>query len=404
MSEIETAPISNPYNHWLSLAFDKAEEILESDNVDEAIESLASSTPLNLEIKGMVGDEIRALGVTIGEALATIVRNLNQNKYLYSILMTCLIEKLVNPSQDIRFAQTDMEGGYSNRSTDQVNITPFLKRHRLTSCAASGAESGRNFERPFPYELDFVGKPRGEGNLQSFLGVIHAVQVEGIDPFPCIVYLMALDLRNKIEQVYEYPEPVGLTVQQIIDAVLLHHEKASGNGRARLPVLAIQAIYQCIAPEISRYESAFLRDPPNRHTGNDKMGWIGDIQLDKADGSPFEAVEVKSGRQITPDMVLLLPQKFGGRPVERYFILSTEEEYIDKKVENDVHEAVDYVRKLTACEVIVNGLNRSLWYYLRLVSNPQSFIGYYSRQIETDLDVKDEHRALWSEILVSYQK
>lgn len=388
------------YNKKLSQAFIQAEKLVQAENVDEEITDYkkAQMALAHLLKTFENGNEV-FLGKTVAEGLETIVNNFGQNKYLYSILITSLVEKLVHPNQDIRYAQDRLPGGYSNRSTDAAHVTPFLKRHGLTSCAASGAESGRNFERPYPYTLNYDAKPKGKGNKEAFLGVIHAVQVEGIDPFPCIVLLIVLDLRNKQKTVFNYPQPKGLTIQEIFDAVVEHYQTAQGQGRSRLPVLAIQAIYQCLVVELSRYEYTTLRNPPNRHTANDKEGWIGDIQIDRLGGTPFEGVEVKLGIKITSDMVRALPDKFAGLAVDRYYILSTAEPYIAKNELDEVMQTVDKVRQQTGCQVIVNGLNQSLRYYLRLVSEPNKFLTNYTEQIQTDLDVKDDHRELWAQIL-----
>lgn len=151
--------------------------------------------------------------------------------------------------------------------------------------------------------------------------------------------------------------------------------------------------------ELSRYEYTTLRNPPNRHTANDKEGWISDIQIDRLGGTPFEGVEVKSGIKITSDMVRALPDKFAGLAVDRYYILSTADPYIAKNELDEVMQTVDKVRQQTGCQVIVNGLNQSLRYYLRLVSEPNKFLTNYTEQIQTDLDVKDDHRELWAQIL-----
>lgn len=387
------------YTAWLSKAFNEAKALLEMPDVDGALRQYSKRPSLTHQLKTMLNGEVVPLHKTVAESMETLVGNLKHSKYLFSMLITGLVEKLIHPDRDIRYTQDKLPGGYSNRSTDQTRITPFLQRYGLTAYAKSGAESGRNFERPFPHMLDYSGVARGRGSKEAYLGVVHAVQEEGIDPFPCIVFLMALDLRKKEAAVYNYPQPHGLTIQEIVDAVLEHYSKAKGNGRARIPVLAIQAIYQCLVTELSRFKGTILRNPPNRHTGNDKKGWIGDIQVDRAEETPFEAVEVKSGQQITSGMVRALPAKFRGEVVNRYYILSTEAEYIAKEEQDEVNEAVREVRQQTGCQVIVNGLNRSLWYYLRMIENTDLFLAYYTQQVQDDKDTKDEHKELWATIL-----
>lgn len=400
----KTMSEDNKYTTWLSKALNQANDLIDSDNKEQAIEQYKQAHfSLNHPLKKMYDGKETLLNQTVTEGIETLVNNLSKNKYLYSILITSLVEKLVHPHQDIRYAQDRLDGGYSNRSTDAANVTPFLKRHGLTACAASGAESGRNFERPFPYTLDYQANPKGAGNKEAFLGLLHAVQIEEVEPFPCLVLLMALDLKNKQNVVYEYPQPRGLTIQEIFDSVISHYEQAQGHGRSRLPVLAIQAIYQCLTVEVSRYADTTLRNPPNRHTANDKEGWIGDIQVDRLDSLPFEGVEVKSGISITSDMVSILSRKFAGRSIDRYYILSTAKQYIAKDQMEEVRQAVDRVHQETGCQVIVNGLNQSLWYYLRLISDVNQFLRNYTEQIERDIDVQNEHRKLWMQILANLE-
>lgn len=334
-------------------------------------------------------------------ALRRFIGNLGQNKYLFSILATCLAVKLADPGQDIRLHQADMPGGYSNRSRDQIYVTPFLKEHGLTHCAASGMESGRNFERPFPLNLDFGGKPRGKGNREAFLGILHAVEEESVNPRPCLELLFALNMKSIEIPAYEYPEPEGLAVDEIVGAVVRHHALAKGHGRSRLPVLAIQAVYQCLVVEMSRFTSvaAELRNPPNRHTANDKKGFIGDVQVDLPNGTPFEGVEVKSGKKIDKAMVGDLPGKFKGVPVNRYYVLSTAREYLAENDREEIENTMKRVRQETGCQTIVNGLYPSLQYYLRLISDTGEFLKNYTAQVETDKDVKAPHKAIWLDIL-----
>lgn len=387
----------NEYTRILDETLSKAQKLANDDGALSAHTALLSLVhPLKTKRDGE-----EELGESVAEGIETIIGNLGQNKYLFSILATCLVEKLVNPGQDTRLHQADMPGGYSNRSKDQIHVTPFLKQHGLTHCAASGMESGRNFERPFPLALDFGGKPRGKGNREAFLGILHAIEMEGVDPSPCLEFLLALDMKSLQTPDYDYPEPEGLTVQELMAAIIRHHDSAKGQGKSRLPVLAIQAVYQCLVAELARYTAveAQLRNPPNRHTANDKKGFIGDVQVDLPNGTPFEGVEVKSGKKIDKAMVGDLPGKFKGIPVNRYYVLSTATEYIAESERENIEKTVDRVRRETGCQIIVNSLYPSLQYYLRLVSDTGQFLANYTNQVETDKDVKAPHKAIWRDIL-----
>ncbi len=57
------------------------------------------------------------------------------------------------------------------------------------------------------------------------------------------------------------------------------------------------------------------------------------------------------------------------------------------------------MRQVTGCQVIVNGLHRSLWYYLRLVSDASAVLANYSQQLTSDQDIHPDHRELWNKIL-----
>ncbi len=197
---------------------------------------------------------------------------------------------------------------------------------------------------------------------------------------------------------FTYPDPKGLTVQQIIDATARHFSESSGHGKSRLPVLAIQAIYECITEELKRYDGKTLVNIA-RHTANDKKGSIGDIQINHSNEEPFEGIEVKSGKQITVDMIKSIPTKLQGYAVDRYYLLSTDEVYIDPTEKAEVMKAVDEIRSETGYEIIPNGLIKTLWYYLRLISDKDSFIQRYTRLLQEDKDVREPQKKLWSQIL-----
>ena len=179
------------------------------------------------------------------------------------------------------------------------------------------------------------------------------MQEDKVNPLPVLIYLFYKDLRSRKVVSFTYPDPKGFTVQQIIDVIVRHFNESRGHGKSRLPVLAIQAILWCITEELKRYEGKTLVNIA-RHTANDKKGSIGDIQVNHDNGEPFEGIEVKSGKQITVDMIKLIPIKLQGYAVDRYYLLSTEEIYIDLAEQEEVLKAVDEIRSETGCEIIPN--------------------------------------------------
>lgn len=118
-------PINNPYAEALHRCLETAIRL----NLDvELLKSYLQRGELQHDLVQNSAGKPIPLNKTVLDAVQTIVGNLGSNKYLYSILITALTEKLVNPNQDIRIAQTSLPNGYSNRNTDQVFVTPFLRR------------------------------------------------------------------------------------------------------------------------------------------------------------------------------------------------------------------------------------------------------------------------------------
>lgn len=337
---------------------------------------------------------------TILDAIKTIIDNKSQNKYLFSILLTACVKKTLYPSQDIRIGQWNMKGGYANRSLDQASVTPFLKREGYTHCQASGLESGRNFERPLPWDLSFPARPRGEGNREAFLGILDYIQAQGGDPGIVAMYLLYYDRERSDSIEATSVPPVEPVIDTIMAVLTKHFAMSKGQGKSRLPVLALYAIYEQLVRELDRYRGVTLL-PLERHTTADlRSGSIGDIQLDR-DGEPFEGVEVKSGISITADMIWELPRKFNGRQVSRYYILSTADSYIKEEDWESVRAAVKGTQEVTGTQIIPNGLIRTIWYYLRLLSDPSNILRRYAELLDSDPDVRMEMKEVWNQIICS---
>jgi DNA (cytosine-5)-methyltransferase 1 len=334
----------------------------------------------------------------ISFAIETIINNTSENKYLFSILLTCCIKKLLSPSQDIRIGQDNMSGGYSNRSFDQRFVTPFLKRYGYTHCEASGLESGRNFERPHPWDLKYAANPRGRGNRESFLGILNYIEDEDGETETVAKYLLWYDLSKHTTFNKAKVPPLEKQISKIIRVLTRHFTESSGQGKSRLPVLALYATYEQLVVELDRYQGMALQ-PLARHTTADlRSGSIGDIQINCID-EPFEGVEVKSERPITAAMVNELPRKFNKRKIARYYILSTSNPYIKNEDQKSVDLAVHEVESITGAQIICNGLIRTLWYYLRLLKEPSKILTKYQALLESDEDIRPELKEAWNSVI-----
>jgi len=194
-------------------------------------------------------------------------------------------------------------------------------------------------------------------------------------------------------------KPANLPIGAIID-LLKNHFYSSYNsvGASRLPVLALYAAYQCLIDEVKRFEGKTLA-PIESHTSADRRsGRIGDIEISNPDGRPFEAVEVKHGIALTAQLVKDAYDKFSKTQVLRYYLLSTYD-YIEESELEKIKAEVDRIKNIHGCQVIVNGLTKTLNYYLRLLSDPAMFIDCYVNLLEGDTALKFEHKQRWNEIL-----
>jgi len=149
--------------------------------------------------------------------------------------------------------------------------------------------------------------------------------------------------------------------------------------------------------EIRRFEGKQLL-PMESHTSADsRSGRIGDIDITDEQGKPFEAVEVKHGIPISAQLVRDAFEKFSTTQVTRYYLLSTAD--VAAHEQDAVQKAIETIRNLHGCQVIVNGLTRSIEYYLRLLDNPSDFVDEYVTGLEEDKALKFEHKKRWNELV-----
>jgi len=164
--------------------------------------------------------------------------------------------------------------------------------------------------------------------------------------------------------------------------------------------LAIYSVYNLLLSDVKRYDGKILA-PLESHTSPDSRSkTLGDIDVNNADNSCFESIEIKHNKPITADMVGVAYRKIKDTAIDRYYILTTREPYFDDYV--SVMEEIEKYKKLHSCQIIVNGVIPSLKYYMRLISNPQSFVDEYTKWLEFEFHrasgIKRKHLRVWQEI------
>ena len=342
-------------------------------------------------------DKIKSnLPKTITKHLDEILSKSESSKGVLTVILTSLVYKTLNPTQDIRNHQTSIANGYSGRTFDTKYITPFLKSVKFPAMAESGWLT-RSLEQKVPYDKNYSGAIRPDLLKTSFLKAIDFIQ-KGKDLDKCLSYLIQGLIIKRNSQEIDLAKPLNLPISTIIELLTKHfNAKYTADGASRLPVLALFAAYECLMKEAKRFEGKTLLKIESHTSADIRSGRIGDIDIVDEKGKEFEAVEVKHGIQITSQLVKDAFEKFKTTQVNRYYLLSTAD--IDSSESEKIEQEIERIKNIHGCHVIANGLINSLKYYLRLLSETSEFISNYVDLLETDTALKYEHKKQWNVII-----
>lgn len=336
--------------------------------------------------------------------LNIVVENAESLKAVLGVTLTSIVYKIYRPEQDVRLHQENMRDGYSGRSFDTKFVTPFLQDKFPHLAMAESAWLTRSLEQPFPYTLEYQGKIRLKILKSAFLSLLNRLQTEENLAPKMLVALLALMIEKSTEaDSFLSSEDFSgdLTISKIVEAVNQHFRyKYKVSGAARLPVLAIYAVYELLMQDVKRYDGKRLA-PLETHTSPDSRSEsLGDIEIFDDKGNCFEAIEIKHLKPITAGMIGITYRKIKNKPINRYYILTTSEPNV--KNQTEISAKLSEIKKLHSCQIIVNGVLPSLKYYLRLVSEPEKFIGIYTKHLEAEFNrasaIKGEHLKIWKEI------
>jgi DNA (cytosine-5)-methyltransferase 1 len=334
--------------------------------------------------------------------LKNITDNIDRNKGVYTVLVTLMVHKLLEPKQDIRYFQDKMKGGFSARTIDTKYITPTLKKLGLLSMAESGWLT-RSLEQPYPYTLNYKGEISGRGMKEAFLKVVDAFQKDSA--------ITEKLLRTILNSAILFKESNSIEIKKIsssdeilistIVTVLEKHftKKYSTHGGSKLPVLAFYAIYKSLISEIGRYRNCKLA-PLGSHTASDRTSKkAGDIEVIK-NGQLYEVVEIKLDKLIDINIARIAYEKIVRFNPERYYVLS--QVGISKTDKRDIDKLIFEIKEKHGCQLIINGLLRTLNYYLRLISNPKEFFNEYISLVKKDTELKTVHKTKLEELINEY--
>ncbi len=347
-------------------------------------------------------NDIKNINKETKDFIKAIGERINTQKGVFTVLVTLVTHKIIDPKQDIRKHQTSMKGGFSGRSIDTTHITPTLKELGLPSMAESGWLT-RSLEQPYPYNLDYNGKISNRIVKEAFLNLLDFVEKNPSCAKNVLRLLLAEAIVSKNEAIVEIQpleNPEKLTIEKIITALDEHfRSKYDTHGGSKLPVLAFFAIYKSLIKEIGRYKDCTLAEMGS-HTASDRTSKsAGDIEIFKRTNL-FEAIEIKLDKAIDANIVRIAIEKVIRYNPDRYYILS----YIGIK-ESDKLQIADLINKIKidhGCQIIINGLLPTIKYYLRLITSLDEFINNYNNLVANDKEIKKIHKDKWNQLIDKY--
>lgn len=259
----------------------------------------------------------------------------------------------------------------------------------------------RSFEHKEPYTPSYNGAIKPKTLKTAFLSLIDAIQQKNTAAKnkDLLLHILELLIIVRDSKAIQPAIPRNLSIADTAALLDSHfHAKYNAPGAARLPVLAIYAIYQCLfAEKIRRYDGKRLLSLESHNSADAQSGRIGDIDIANEDGTAFEAVEVKLDIKVSAEIVDRVKEKILRSSASRYYILSTSP--VADQDAAHIDEAVRQMAAVHGCQLIVNGVIPTVKYYLRLLSSPAAFAQAYANLVFTDDSVKYEHRERWNSLV-----
>ncbi len=318
-----------------------------------------------------------------------------RNRGVIAVLITLLIKKLHDPNQDIRQHQVQLPGGFSGRRLDNKVVTPFLHEHNFPFMKAGSGWLTRSLEQARPYDLNYPGSIRPRNVKTAFLNLIDQVQEHGLSAENVLLNIFAGLIRYRDRNTnLILARPVNLSILETVNRINRHHS-VQLPGVSRLPVLAVYSMLRLLVQEIKRYRGCTLLPLADHLAADRQTNLIGDVHITDATGALFEGYELKHGIPITSSLIRASFEKLRNTPVKRFYILTTYQHASYAEFSEEIRQ----VAQAHGCQLIVNGVDATLLYYLRLINDTSRFVNEYVSNLETDASVPYQLRRAWNEII-----
>ena len=236
--------------------------------------------------------------------IETIANHALNKKGVYTVLISLLTHKIIEPTQDVRLHQSNMQGGFSGRTIDTKYITPTLRKLGLPCMAESGWLTS-SLEQPYPYDFSYSGKI-GEPVKNAFLCILDCIENDPNKAKPLLTYLLFCVIQKNKDDIVLITK-VDSTDNFTIDSIIAFLEDCFNYnykefGGSKLPVIAFHCIFQQLINELKRYEDCTL-NKLGSHTASDRTSkTAGDIEIFK-NGQLIEAIEIKLNKPINADLM-----------------------------------------------------------------------------------------------------
>jgi len=368
---------------------------------------------LNKSISRINGKKRKKYSDVIVSNIDVLVHSIDKNKSLVSALVTSLLKKITDPTQDIRLHKQKFTGGYSARSLDTKVTVPFFKQHFPRYANKESGFLSMVTRVDIPWNLSEENNIATQSKtLHNFLTIIDAVETSKINPQETLIYffekLHTLSLQQKVifDATIVTSDFIDIININSVLQMLEKHFSTDERGTSRLPVIAVYSIYQQLFKQVKRYKNKALR-PLNVHTSSDKHGY-GDIEIWNKNDTPFEVVEIKHNIPIDRNFVFDIAKKSENTGIERYYILTTaKNNFTSQEEEEFINKFILKIKKDTDLEIIANGIFTSLKYYLRFIDDYKEFIKTYTQNLVEDsknsTEIKETHITAWKQILEEHK-
>ena len=317
----------------------------------------------------------------------------------FTNIVTALAIKAARPDVDVRYHQSQIQSqtpnpaGFNFRGLSENFVYPWLSQNDF-----QGAKSGwqtRTLERPKPYRMEY------DENIldikDSFLAMYDELEEFDADPVEALRYIAYKQIQFRAAKQITIAEPKTSDITLIMSMLEAHFMyEYTAKGASRLPVLAFHAIYSVLVKELQRFKGKVLKPLEQHSAADSQTGALGDIEVSNENGSIFEALEIKHGMQITAKVLEDVKRKVMDKSVSRYYVLTTHSARIDPALNEELRQ----IQARFGCQVILNGVLPSLFYYFRLLAEPAEFFPAYARLLKEDKAISFQHREMWNRIAV----